>query len=251
MRPIRRSEGARTKRFHNGFSFQAEYSYTRSLDDVPQSGGPQIWQYPALDYGNSVGIRRHWLVFNFVYEIPAGRGRRFLAHAPKAADEILGGWQVSGVTTYGTGTPFSVSFSQTGTGIVGWWTSRADVVAGAPLYAGKQSGSHDIINGVQWFNPAAFAPPALWQWGNGGRDMLWGRGLWNWDLTAAKTFQGPERVKVQFRADFLGAFNHFNLGNPNATVADPRERGTAVPLAGKTTGGSGSRIVQLGLRLMF
>jgi hypothetical protein len=239
------------KRFAHGFSFQAEYQYTRSLDNVPQSGGPQIWQYPAADYGNSTGIRRHWLVFNYLYELPFGRGRHFLTSAPRALDAVLGGWQVSGISTYGTGTPFSVNFSQTGTGIVGWWTSRADVVAGAPLYAGQQSGSHDIVSGVQWFNPAAFTAPAPWQWGNAARDMMWGPGLWNWDVTAGKTFTLPERMKVQLRADFLDAFNHFNLGNPNATVPDLRDHGTAVPLAGKITGGSGTRIVQLGLKLLF
>lgn len=239
------------KRFSNGMSFQAEYQYTRSLDDVPTSGGPQIWTDPALDYGNTVGLHRHWLVFNYVYELPVGKGRKFLGHASRPVDAVLGGWQVSGITTYGTGTPFSVAFSQTGTGIVGWWTSRADVVAGAPLYAGQQGGSHNIISGVQWFNPEAFTPPAKWQWGNAARDMMWGPGLWNWDMTAGKTFKPTERLSLQLRADFLDAFNHFNLSNPNATIADPRDHGTAVPLAGKITGGFGSRIVQLGLRLMF
>jgi hypothetical protein len=239
------------RRFAGGMSLQVEYQYTRSLDDVPQSGGPQIWQYPALDYGNSVGLRRHWFVANYVYELPVGRGRHFLSHVPGVVDGILGGWQVSGISTYGTGTPFSVSFSQTGTGIVGWWTSRADVVAGAPFYSGQQSGSHNIVNGVPWFNPSAFSAPAPWQWGNGARDMLWGPGLWNWDISAAKTFKATERLRLHLRADMMDAFNHFNLGNPNATIADPRDHGTAVPLAGKITGGSGSRIVQLGLRLTF
>jgi hypothetical protein len=144
-----------------------------------------------------------------------------------------------------------VSFSQTGTGIVGWWPSRANVVAGAPLYAGKQSGSHDIVNGVQWFNPDAFVAPQPWQWGNSARDMLWGPGMWNWDISAAKTFTAPERLQIQLRADLLDAFNHFNLGDPNATIADERDHGTAVPLAGKITGGSGNRTIQLGLRLTF
>jgi hypothetical protein len=239
------------KRFSHGMSFQAEYQFTRSLDDVPTSGGPQQWQYPDLDYGNTVGLRRHWFVFNYIYELPLGRGRQFLGHAPGIVEAILGGWQVSGISTYGTGTPFSVAFSQTGTGIVGWWGGRADAVAGAPLYAGQQSGSHDIINGVQWFNPAAFASPQQWQWGNSARDMMWGPGLWNWDISGAKTFQGPERIRIQLRADLLDAFNHFNLGSPNATIADTRDHGTAVPLAGKITGGSGSRIIQLGLKLNF
>ncbi|HWB84659.1 MAG TPA: TonB-dependent receptor [Bryobacteraceae bacterium] len=239
------------KRFSHGMSFQLEYQYTRSLDDVPTSGGPQIWQYPDLDYGNTVGLRRHWLVFNYIYQLPIGRGRAFLAHAPRFVDALVGGWQVSGISTYGTGTPFSVSFSQTGTGIVGWWGGRADVVAGAPLYAGQQSGSHDIVSGVQWYNPAAFTAPAKWEWGNSARDMMFGPGMWNWDISGAKSFKPTERLQLQVRADLLSAFNHFNLGNPGATIADTRDGGTAVPLAGKITGGSGSRIVQLSLKLMY
>jgi len=96
------------KRFSHGMSFQAEYQYTRSLDNVPNSGGPQQWQYPALDYGNTDGLRRHWLVFNYIYELPVGHGRRFRASSPGLVDAILGGWQVSGISTYGTGRPFSV-----------------------------------------------------------------------------------------------------------------------------------------------
>ena len=57
--------------------------------------------------------------------------------------------------------------------------------------------------------------------------------------------------RLQFRCDGLDAFNHFNLGNPNATIADTRDGGLPVPTAGKITGGSGNRIIQLGLKYMF
>ena len=57
------------RRFANGFSFQSEYEFTRSLDDVPVSGGPQIPGDPMSDYGNSTGVRRHWFIANYVYEI--------------------------------------------------------------------------------------------------------------------------------------------------------------------------------------
>jgi hypothetical protein len=238
------------KRPSRGMSFQVEYQFTRSLDNVPQSGGPQIWQYPALDYGNSQGLRRHWLIFNYVYDVPVGRGRTVLGNAGRTVDTAIGGWQVSGITSYGTGTPFTVTFNQTGTGKIGWWTSRTDSVAGADLYAGKQSG-HDIVKGVQWFNTAAFMPSQLWQWGNTGRNTMWGPGSWNWDVSAKKNFKLTERFKLRFNADFLNAFNHFNLGAPNAAIADLRDGGTAAPTAGKITGGSGSRVVQLGLTLSY
>ena len=237
------------RRFANGFLFQGEYEYTRSLDDVPTSGGPQIPTDPMSDYGNSDGVRRHWFIANYVYQLPFGRGRRWLSGAHGVEDAVLGGWMVSGITTYATGSPFSVSFSQAGTGIVGWWGGRADRVLGVPLYA-KQSG-HDIINGVQWFNPDAFAPPQPWTWGNSGRNMLWGPGYNNWDISAQKSFAVTERLQLKFRADMLDAFNHMNLSNPNASVADTRDGGTANPNAGQVFGGSGNRLVQFGLTLQY
>jgi hypothetical protein len=107
------------------------------------------------------------------------------------------------------------------------------------------------VKGVQWFNPAAFAPPQPWQYGNSSRNMLYGPGLWNWDIGIQKTFRIRERHQVQLRGDGLNAFNHFNLGNPNATIADIRDGGLPNPNAGKILGGSGSRIIQVGLKYMF
>jgi hypothetical protein len=240
------------KRFTSGFSFQGEYQYTRSLDDVSTSGGPQQWREPYLDYGNTTGLRRHWFVANYIYQLPFGRGRQWLNHLNGIGDAVLGGWQLSGITTYGSGQPFSVSFSQTGLGkYVGWWPSRANQVPGVSLYKGRQSGSHDIIHGVQWYNVDAFAAPEPFQWGTSARDMLFGPGMWNWDMSGMKTFSIPERMKLQFRADFLDAFNHFNLGQPGASITDTRDNGTLVQNAGKITSGSGSRIIQLSLNLRY
>jgi hypothetical protein len=81
--------------------------------------------------------------------------------------------------------------------------------------------------------------------------MLWGPGLWNWDVSAMKAFRVRERLHLQFRADFLDAFNHMNLDNPGTSIADTRDGGTPNPTAGTITSGSGSRSVQLGLKLLF
>lgn len=237
--------------FSSGLSIQGNYQYTRSLDNVPTAGGPQNWHFGNLDYGESQSIHRHWLTFNYIYELPIGRRHRWLSGVNGLEDALVGGWQVSGITHYATGIPFSVGYSQAGVkGIVGWWPGRADLVSGVPIYSGQQSG-HDIVNGVQWFNPAAFAPPAKWTYGNSARDMVWGPGFWNWDMSAMKTFALRERLRLQFRSDFLDAFNHFNLGNPNATIADTRDGGNALPDAGQILGGSGSRIIQFSLNLIF
>lgn len=242
----------------HGLSLQAEYQFARSLDNVfgaSVSGliGQQQWRRPELDYGNSDGIRRHFLVFNYIYQLPFGKGRTWLNQLPAFGEEILGGWQVSGITTYGTGAPFSVDFSVPSS-TIGWLGGRADVVPNMPLYAKQQSGSHDVIHGVQWFNPSAFTAPTPWTWGNSARNLLFGPGYQNWDMSLMKSFAIPklENHRLEFHADFFNAFNHFNLGQPSTTVGSTQYGGSPVTTTGRVYRGQGSnRVVQLGMRYQF
>jgi hypothetical protein len=237
------------RRMAAGFSLQVEYSWTRSLDNVEFTGQTN-WNYPGMDYGNSSYIRRHQLVANYVYELPFGRGRKWLSNSSALANGVLGGWQVSGITTYATGTPFSVSFAVPTT-YVGWFGGRADALSGVSAY--NKGEGHDITSGVQWLNTAAFAPPKPWTYGNGQRNAYWGPGRYNWDASLMKSFKMPswESAQMQVRGDFLDLTNHFNLGNPGTQIADTRDGGTPIPMAGKITGGSGNRVIQVGLRLQF
>jgi carboxypeptidase family protein len=236
------------KRFSSGFLMQAQYNWTISRDNVPLVGGPENPSDYNRDYGNTDSIPRHSLSVNYLYELPFGRGRKFDI-SNRFLDAVAGGWSLSGITIYRTGAPFSVNFAVPSS-IVGWWPGRADAVAGADLYAG-QSDSHDVISGVPWFNTDAFAPPAKWQYGNAQRNNVFGPGFWNWDIGVQKTFSITENHRLQLRGDALDAFNHFNLGNPSATIANTRDGGLPDPRAGKIFGGSGSRVIQLGLKYMF
>ena len=242
-----------TRRFSNGLGAQAEYQWTRSLTNADEVGGPQIPAFPNLDYGNTSYVARHQLVFNYIYELPFGRGRHWWANLNSVAERFLGGWQLAGITTYRTGTPFTVNF-QVPSSFVGWWGGRADRVPGSKLYAGRQTG-HNVISGVQWFNPGAFAPPPPWNWGNSSPFSVWGPGMWDWDMSVGKSFhlpiRGLEASQLQFRADFFDAFNHFNLANPSNTIGDTRDGGPTVPTAGKIFDGTGNRIIQIGLSLYF
>lgn len=135
---------------------------------------------------------------------------------------------------------------------MGWQGGRADSVSGAPVYAGQQSGSHDVVQGVQWFDPAAFQALQPWAWGDSSRNSVYGPGFWNWDLGVQKLFSITEHHSLQLRGDFLDAFNHFNLGNSSAAIADTRDGGLATPNAGKILGGMGNpRVIQLGVKYMF
>ena len=180
--------------------------------------------------------------------MPFGKGRQWLGNTGKLGNAIVGGWQVSGITTYETGLPLDVDF-QVPSSYVGWWGGRADRV-GSALYAGK-SGSHDVIAGVPWFNAAAFAPPQPWAWGNSSPRSVFGPGFVNWDMNAMKSFPLTERIHMQLRGDFLNAFNHFTPGSPNNTIGDTRDGGPPVTSAGIIYGGRGNRIIQVGARLFF
>jgi hypothetical protein len=249
------------KRFSKGLQLQAEYNFTRDLNDNPIAGGPQNPWNAAADYGNSDGLPRQTIVFNYVYDLPVGRGRR-LAPTNSVAEAVLGGWMVSGITKYQTGAPSSVTFIVPA-GYVGWQGGRADRVPGADIYAGQQH-SHDVINGVQWFNTAAFQAPQPWQYGNSARNLLYGPGAWNWDIGIRKSFSVTEASRLQFRADFLNAFNHANLdfgrqypqqgGGSTTTISDTRDGGLPDPSSGKIFSAGtlpGPRVIQLGLNFEF
>jgi hypothetical protein len=201
-----------------------------------------------LDWGNTAGILRHQLVVNYLYALPFGRGRRFLANSNSAVNALVGGWQASGITTYLGGGPSSVSFSVP-SNYVGWIGGRADRIAGVPLY--KKGSGHNIVAGVPWFNPAAFGPPSPWTWGNSAKGLIWGPGSWNWDISASKEIPIHDTVHMIVRADFLDAFNHMNLSGINTTVSSTTYGGSAIPLAGYLTSGSGNRYIQVSARISF
>lgn len=242
------------RHFAKGLSAQVEYAWTRALtNDEYAVGGPAYPWDPNLAYGNNYAMPAQTLVFNYIYSLPVGKGRRYMSNARGVVDALLGGWEVAGITSYQTGLPLAAIDFQTPSSYVGWWGGLADRVSGVPQYA-KQSG-HNVTAGVQWINPSAFAPPQPWGWGNSQPYSVFGPGSSDWDMSLQKYFRVPipklESSRLQFRADFFDAFNHFNLGNPDTTIADTQDGGLPVPTAGKIYGGSGNRTVQLGLKFEF
>lgn len=237
---------------------QAQYEWTTCRDIAEAAGGPQIPTQPHLDYGNCAYLARHTFVANYVYDLPFGHDRMFLKHG--ILSEAIGDWTWSGVTTYETGPPFSVTFTAP-SGYPGWISSRADVVPGVDPYVRN----HKHSPSATWLNPNAFALPALGQWGNSPRDGYFGPGYWNYDMSLLKHFRIRESQRLTFRADFLNAFNHTNWDGGGTTLG-----GTAAPVVasvsteqyskfggkpvdnfGDVTKGGGSRVIQGSLRYTF
>jgi hypothetical protein len=245
------------KRFAHGLMFRTEYDWSRNLtnDDTPQEAGgiPQNpWDLRA-EYSNEQFQYRHRFLIYYIYEIPVGRGRKWLTNGNKMVDDVLGGWRVSGITTYHSGDALSPGFENPGTEI-GWEATRPDRVPGS-LYAGRQT-DHDTVDGVQWFNPAAYAPPQPWTYGNASPFSIFGPGFGDWDLSVMKSFRLPkaEANRLEFKIDFFNLPNHYNLGDPSTGVADTRDGGVPDPTSGKIYNGANQyqpRLIQIGLRLLF
>ncbi len=136
-----------TRRFSSGLAFGVEYMWTRALGPHVYGALPMDYRNVRLDRGNLDFLKRHHASINYVYDLPFGKGQRFLSSLPGTAEKLIGGWQLAGISYLMTGDPYSVTFTST---TLGWPSSRADIV-------GNPSVSNPSL--TQWFNPAAFAVP--------------------------------------------------------------------------------------------
>lgn len=218
------------KRFSKGWLLNAEYQFVRVLG----TEGFLDQRKTNDSRGNMNGIRTHVLVASYSYEFPFGRGRAVWGDAKGAANLLVSGWTVSGISTFMTGAPFSAFCS---TSVQGSVCGRPDVVAGAALYPANQT-----IN--QWFNASAFKMPPDFTYGNSAYNMLWGPGRQNWDISLAKNTRIGENLNLQLRLDTFSTFNHPQFSNPSSTI-------TNAATVGKITSASGNRTMQIGAKLQF
>jgi len=147
------------------------------------------------------------LVVNYVYQLPVGHGKHFASNLHGIGEAVLGGWQVSGITTAKSGFPLQILTSN---GTMSGFNAGVH-----PDIVGDPHVSNPTIN--EWFNTAAFAQPAPFTFGNGPRYMpnLRAPGIKNWDLGIEKWWHWQERLRVQFRGEFYDAFNNVNLFAPD------------------------------------
>jgi hypothetical protein len=221
------------KRYSKGLTFQVEYSWNRSLDDTPISGGPENPYDNARDKGNSEQIRRHIFTAAYGYELPFGPGKRW-ANVKGLAGHLIGGWQLAGITYLRTGTPFSVSFN---TSVAGWAGGRADVIRNPTLGRAER-------NEYRWFDPAAFTVPQQFTYGNSARNLLFTPGDIVFDASLLKDTRIADRYSVQFRFESFNLPNHANLGAPGANISVPGS-------VGRITSVGDPRQIQFGAKFLF
>jgi len=248
------------KRLSHNLQFDFNYTYSHSIDNssvIANNNGNFVGgstQVLCDAYnlnacrGNSEFDAKHQITSAILYDLPIGRRQPFVSNAPRWLDEMIGGWQVSGIVTWRTG----LALNTVGGGSV---TSLA--ADNGALFNGDTqaigSGLHtDTANNnqIQFFaNPqkalTAFSP--VTGQANGSRDVLYGPHFSNVDLGVAKNFPlWGEKYRLQFRADAFNAFNHPNFGLPNTSI-----NGNTFGVITTQVGQELARVMQFSLRFEF
>jgi hypothetical protein len=229
------------RRFSHGLNFGATYTYSQFLDNNWEGGGTlgadngpySNFYNRRADWGPSANDIRSRFTFNTIYELPFGKGKRWLTTGPLAG--VLGGWTLGNVTAAQSGPPFTVITQTNTTNAFSSGSLRANVIGDPNANAPRTAAA--------WFNTAAFAQPAAFQFGNEGIGAMRAPGLVNLDFSVLRNFRIRERMVLNFRGEFFNALNHTNFGLPGSTFGGP---GFAV-----ISSSGSARVIEVGARLAF
>jgi Carboxypeptidase regulatory-like domain len=227
-------EASLKKRFSHGLSFLASYTYSKSIDDAssfnmtgsaakPVAGENDLAQNPfdlGAERGRSLFDARNRLVLSYQWSLP------FWKQPHGWYQHAFGDWQLNGIVTMMSGTPFTVfdstDFSVQGSApeISGFFSNRPNVVAGQnPISGPRTPGA--------WLNRAAFQQiiqdpnSPVQQFGTAGRNIAQGPGYADWDFSLFKNIRVAEGKEFQFRAEFFNLLNHPNFRLPDSDISSP------------------------------
>jgi hypothetical protein len=227
------------KRWGANSLFVFNYTWSHNLTDNPsdRSNAPQNAYDIAAEYGPSSLDRRQNITASYVYDLPWFKAQHgFTGHA-------LGGWEVSGLVYYYTGTPLTVTTSNTDPGGLGLLGASASSARPDMISNPNDGAQHTVAS---FFNTAAFVamPVNADRPGNAGRGVVTGPSFQRWDLSLFKnTKLRGENMYLQFRAETFNLFNHTNFATVTTSFISAS--------FGKVTTANDARIMQLGLKLYF
>jgi hypothetical protein len=178
------------------------------LQRATNNSGDQFFFNRDLNRGPADFERRHNFVATTIYDLPIGRGKKFLGGIGRGANLLLGGWQVNQTTTIQSGFHFNVEYNGGADRDTG--PNRPNVSGEVQINGGRD----------QYLSPSAFSRPAAGTFGNLGRNSLTGPGYWRTDGSLFKKFQFTETKELEFRIEVVNLFNHVNLGNPDSFLGD-------------------------------
>jgi outer membrane receptor protein involved in Fe transport len=239
------------KQFTHGLQWTANYAWQRSYN---WNGGFVTWDRSAVK-GLDDSTRQQQFVTYALYQLPFGRNQWIGSHVNTVVNEIIGGWQLSPILTWGDGLPFTLTYAECGNNVPG---SAPCYPNGRGAFLRTHLGKYDPVNHRQlWFNGitlgqgTGITEPAVDTIGNMGRNSKLGPGFFNTDAAIQKNFPIHESILAQFRMDAYNVFNHINPGyGVGPTV--PVDSGDQYINSGQGVNGyTNPRKLQLSVRIQF
>ncbi len=235
------------RRFSSGVQVTVNYTWAKSIDNVQDYGLyttlAQNMNCNSCERGASSNDIRHNSQYNVLYELPFGKGHKFLGSVNGIGGKLLSGWQINSLGLLHTGIATFPTIGVNTFGNSNLTNQRPDVVAGISTTPATQSVA-------QFWNPAAFSIPLKGTFGNAGRGTLYGPNFVDFDASLMKQTSLSERTKLEFRAEVFNLFNHPNFDLPNAVIGTP-SFGQIFNTYGRTLGLGTSRQMQMALKLRF
>jgi hypothetical protein len=229
------------KQMSSGLSFKASYTWSKSLDwqSDPYSAQPVDYYNLRADWGPSDYNRPQLFVFSGVYQLPVGKGKRFLSNADTFTDKVLGGWSLGTIISLESGAPTD-ALANGDVANTGWPSQRAQRT-GVDPYLSSGGGGAGLKH---WLNPAAFGQPATFTRGNESRNDLHDPSFKTVDFNVTKAFPLYETSQLIFKAEMFNLFNHTNYGTPSTTVGNSS-------FGQITTANGYGRLIQFALKVQF
>ncbi len=232
-----------TRRMSHGLAFNANYTYSKLMDDIVSPQNPFApW---SLEWTHGTREVPHNFSFNAAYDLPFGKGKPWMDRGG-LANGFLGGWQLNGIVLARSGLPYTVTLGSVTESGTGWTTNqRPNVVPGVD-HVGT------IIGATGWLNPAAFSTPALGTFGNLGRNTQRGPKFVQVDTSLFKNLHITERQNLQLRVEAFNILNRAQFPSaPTANFLAPSTFGQFFSTFGRTEGFGTSRQIQFAVRYSF
>lgn len=235
------------QRLDFGLAMLASYTYSKSIDDASgfftSAGDPNFPQNSynlRAERGLSNFDTRHRLSVSYSYDLPFGKGKRFLSEE-SWVNKLVSGWQTFGIVTSQSGRPFTVALlpdidiSGTGRASLGFGNNDRPNIIGNAVLSNRTPD--------RWFNTSAFAFPTAGTFGNAGRNILTGPNYFNVNASLVKNTSITEAINLQFRFETFNLFNRPNFDLPDNFLGSPT--------FGRITSARDPRHLQFGVKLLF
>jgi hypothetical protein len=236
-------------RLQHGLTFGVSYTWSRMMGIFTLDELLSAEQNRSRYYGPQGADRRQVGAINYSYDLP--RPGQLLHFKPLGI--VTDNWNLSGITGFSSGAPFTPGFSTTnGLDITGSASEGARIdVVGNP-FANVPQGTPGLPHGVRYFNPAAFAEPAIGTIGNAGTNVMYGPGYINWDMTLTRRILlGRESRSLQMKVEAFNVFNHTEFTGVNSGYIFNAQGVNTNANIGALTGERGPRVLALELRVQF